>query len=159
MTVRTTQRDLAAWRSISSPIYLGGLYNKFWCWLDLRLRSECVCRYFGTLSWFSSFISGNKYSMVSMSLKMLYKSTHITQIVLSYWIKVFLQPVATLRYLFTLRIPAIHDAKFHQNMLLHNVSKIREAFFENLSRDEKSGVKVENRALESGLKLKMSPDA
>ncbi len=36
-----------------------------------------------------------------MSLRMLYKSTQITQIVLSYWIMVFQRPVATLRYLFT----------------------------------------------------------
>ena len=74
---------------------------RFWCWLDLRLRSECVCRDFGTRSWFSSFISGKKYSMVSMSFKMLYKPTQITQIVLSYWIMVFRQPGATLPYLFT----------------------------------------------------------
>ena len=38
-----------------------------------------------------------------------------------------------------LRVGAIHDAKFHQNLLIHNVSKIRWVFFfDNLSRDEKS---------------------
>ncbi len=74
---------------------------EFGGWLDLRLMSECVCRDFGTRSWFSSFISGIKYSMVSMSLRMLYKSTQITQIVLSYWIMVLQQPIATLCYLFT----------------------------------------------------------
>ncbi len=52
---------------------------EFGCWLDLRLMSECVCRDFGTRSWFSSFISGIKYSMVSISLRMLYKSTQITK--------------------------------------------------------------------------------
>ncbi len=57
-----------------------------------------------------------------------------------------------------LRIRAINDAKFHQNLLIHNASKIRGAFFDNLSRDGKSGVKVKKHALVAELKLKMSPD-
>ncbi len=57
-------------------------------------RSKCVCRDFGTQSWFCSFINGKTYSVVSMSLRMVYKSTQITQIVLSYWIMVFQTHVA-----------------------------------------------------------------
>ncbi len=81
--------------------YYTYLQYKFSCWLHLRLRSKCVCRDFGTQSWFCSFISGKTYSVVSMSLRMLNKSTQITQIVLSYWIMIFQWPVETLRYLFT----------------------------------------------------------
>ena len=44
---------------------------------------------------------GLRTCVVSMSWKILYKSTQITQIVLSYWIMVFQRPLATLRYLFT----------------------------------------------------------
>ena len=44
-----------------------------------------------------------------------------------------------------LRILVIHDAKLHQNLLIHDISKIQGAFFDNLSGDGKSGVKVEKR--------------
>ena len=49
---------------------------------------------------------------------------------------------------------------FHQKLVIHDVSKIRGAFFfDNLSRDEKGGDKVEKRPLVAELKLKMSLDA
>ena len=53
----------------------------------------------------------------------------------------------------------MHDAKFHQNLLIHDGSKIRGAFFDNLSGDEKSRVKVEKCTLVAEVKLKMSPGA
>ncbi len=34
--------------------------------------------------------------------------------------------------LFTLRIRAIHDAEFHQNLLIHDISKIREGEYSYL---------------------------
>ncbi len=41
----------------------------------------------------------------------------------------------------------------------YTTSKIQGVFFDNLSRDEKSWVKVEKRNLVAELKLKMLPDA
>ncbi len=40
-----------------------------------------------------------------------------------------------------------------------HIKNLRGVFFDNLSRDEKSGVKVEKRTLVAQLKLKMSADA
>ena len=50
--------------------------------------------------------------------------------------------------LFILRVPAIHDAKFH-----HKKSERR--FFDNLSRDGINGIKVEKHILVAELKLKI----
>ncbi len=53
----------------------------------------------------------------------------------------------------------MHDAKFHQKRRIKKTRGVFFFFFDNLSRDVKSGVKVEKRALVAELKLKMSPDA
>ena len=49
---------------------------------------------FGTRSWFSSFTSDTRKSMVQMTLRLLYKSIQITQIVICCGIIVIQQPCA-----------------------------------------------------------------
>ena len=65
----------------------------------MRLKNYCM-------SWFSSFASDRKYSMVQMTLRLLYESTNITQIVLCNGITVIQLPSSILIFTNSLNGPA-----------------------------------------------------